>query len=233
MLKRFLTFLSLLAPVAASSQSHVVDLELVIAVDGSRSIDAEEFALQAGGIAAAFADPLFHEVVAQTAAGGIAVTYVQWSGRDHQRQVVGWRHVTGAASAVGFAKEVLQTGRVIADGPTSIGGAIEFSTGLLESNAFEGKRRVIDISGDGFNNTGNRPEIERDAALERGVIINGLTILNESPKLDAYFRRRVIGGRFSFVIAAQDFEGYREAFLRKLIREVRGQILAQAPLSGE
>lgn len=214
-----------LAPSAAQTQGVPVDLELVLAVDGSRSIDNHEFALQIGGIAAAFRDPAFHEVLYQAAPEGIAVTLVQWTGHGNQIQVLPWMRVGDAIAAASFASQVAGAGRGLPPGPTGIGSAIRFSYQLLEQNGFAGKRRVIDVSGDGYNNSGNRPEIARDEAMARGIVINGLTVMNDIPLLDHYFTARVIGGPGAFVIKTDDFDGFAAAFLRKLIREVTGHII--------
>ena len=118
--------------------------------------------------------------------------------------------------------QVLAAGRRINPGPTGIGSAIRYSYRLMEANGFSGARQVVDISADGYNNSGNQPEIARDEALAMGVTINGLTVMNEVPGLDRYFSTRVIGGPRAFVVEAFDFGQYAEAFLLKLIREVSG-----------
>jgi hypothetical protein len=204
------------------AQDVAVDLELVLAVDGSRSIDENEFALQLQGIAAAFRDRTFLAALRSTAPGGIAVTLVQWAGYDHQAHVVDWRHVRDAPSAAAFADQVLAAGRRIQPGPTGIGSAIRYSYRLMDANGFVGARQIIDISGDGYNNSGNRPEIARDEALALGVTINGLTVMNEIPGLDHYFSTQVIGGPGAFVVEALDFGQFAQAFKLKLIREVSG-----------
>jgi hypothetical protein len=212
------------------AQRVAVDLELVLAVDGSRSIDPHEFALQVNGTAAAFQDRRFLAALRSAAPQGIAVTLVQWAGYDDQVHVVGWHHVRDAASASVFAARVLAAGRALAPGPTSIGGAIDYSARLMETNGFSATRQVIDVSADGYNNSGNRPEIARDDALANGITINGLTVMNEVPGLDRYFSSRVIGGPGAFVVEALDFEQYADAFLRKLVREVTGsQVTVSTP----
>jgi len=204
------------------AQNVTVDVELALAIDGSRSIDEYEFALQLQGIAAAFRDHRFLAVLQSAAPRGIAVTLIQWAGDKHQAHVVAWRHVEDADSAASFADQVLAVGRKLKPGPTAIGSAIRFSYLLMGTNGFTGARRIIDISGDGYNNSGNRPEIARDEALARGVTINGLTVMNEIPALDRYFSTRVIGGPGAFVVEALDFVEFADAFRLKLIREVSG-----------
>lgn len=198
----------------------VVDMELVLSLDGSRSIDAPEFALQVEGVALAFRDPEFLETLQAAAPRGVAVTLVQWAGVDRQVMVAPWRLVRDPISAADFAEEVLAAGRVVEPGPTGIGGAILHGVGLIEGNRFAASRRVIDISGDGYNNSGNRPESARDAAVALGVVINGLTVMNEVADLDRYYAARVIGGPGAFVVEARDFQDYAAAFRLKLIREI-------------
>jgi hypothetical protein len=204
------------------AQDIAIDLELVLAVDGSRSIDENEFALQLEGIAAAFRDRTFLAALRSAAPRGIAVSLVQWAGYDQQAHVVAWRHVEDAPSAAAFSDQVLVAGRRLQPGPTGIGSAIRYSYRLMEANGFSGTRQVIDISADGYNNSGNQPEIARDEALALGVTINGLTVMNEVPSLDRYFSNRVIGGPGAFVVEALNFEQYADAFILKLIREVSG-----------
>jgi hypothetical protein len=206
----------------SQAQNIAVDLELVLAVDGSRSIDENEFALQLEGISAAFRDRKFLAALRSAAPQGIAVSLVQWAGYDQQAEVVAWRHVGDAPSAAAFSDQVLAAGRRLQSGPTGIGSAIRFSYRLMEANDFTSSRQVIDISADGYNNSGNQPEIARDEALALGITINGLTVMNEVPGLDRYFSTRVIGGPGAFVVEALNFEQYAEAFLLKLIREVSG-----------
>ncbi|MFQ5623040.1 MAG: DUF1194 domain-containing protein [Paracoccaceae bacterium] len=213
---------------STNAQSIQVDLELVLAVDGSRSVDADEFSLQTEGIAAAF----LHEdvLVALSAAAprGIAVALVQWAGSLDQLTVVDWHHLKDREGAQIFAEQILLKGRQVRPGGTDIGEAIVFSLALLGRNRFDGTRRVIDVSGDGYDNAGGRPETARDIALGEGVVINGLTILNETPQLHGYYARRVVGGPGSFVIEAVDYSTFATAFRLKLIREIAGQRLARA-----
>ena len=212
-----------LAPARASrAQEIAVDLELVLAIDSSRSVDRREFDLQIKGITTAFRDPGFHATLRNYAPRGIAVALVQWSGQKSHINVVGWQFITGAASARAFADQVEAAGRRIAPGSTSINNAIGFASALLRGNGYRGARQVIDVSGDGYNNTGNRPELTRDKAVAMGITINGLTITNEVAGLDRYFRDRVIGGPGAFVMRALDYRDFAAVFNRKLIREVIG-----------
>ncbi len=212
--------------VPARGQGTSVDLELVLAVDSSSSVTAEEFDLQMQGIANAFRHSAV--VAAIEAAGdlGIAVSLVQWSDNRRQFLAIDWMHLTDAQSAEAFAEEIDATPRFVIGGGTAIGGAMSFSTRLIERNDYLGRRRVVDISGDGRANQGNQPEDERDKAVAAGFTINGLAILNEDFLVDRYYLYNVIGGTGAFLVTAEDFQDFQEAILRKLIQEISGVPLA-------
>jgi hypothetical protein len=204
-----------------------VDLELVLAVDVSRSIDAEEYDLQKQGYARAITDPKVLGAIRSGMLGAIAMTYVEWSGSTQQQQVVEWAVIRDAASAEAFATSILAAPRSFA-AYTSISGAIDFSLQLFGRNQFDATRRVIDVSGDGSNNSGRPVWMARDYAIESGVTINGLVIMNDrpnpigrpEPKLDDYYRDQVIGGDGAFLMAVEDFQSFANAILAKLIKEI-------------
>ena len=150
----------------------------------------------------------------------IAVTAVQWSGFQDQYVSLDWQIVNDAASAAAFAKRLADMPRRYPNDFTHIAGAIEFSTRLIAHAPYLATRRVIDVSGDGENNVNVPPGAARDAAIRDGVTINGLAILNESDRLDEYYRRNVIGGPGAFVEVAQDYDDFAAAMLRKLLREI-------------
>jgi hypothetical protein len=205
---------------AVPARAVPVDLELVLAVDCSGSIDDSEFALQIKGYAAAFSHPSVIRAIRSGRYGAIAVTYMQWSGPFLQDQAVGWTLVNDADSAEDFGAKMVAARRTIYRGGTSLSGAIEQASGLFGKSPYEGVRRVIDVSGDGINNTGRRPEAARDEAVSRGLTINGLAILTDFGGLDRYYEENVIGGTGAFVIAAENFESFAAAILNKLIREI-------------
>lgn len=223
-LRRALSIVALLAAIAVGAalpaQAVPVDLELVLAVDCSGSVDESEFALQIKGYASAFSHPSVIRAIRSGQHGAVAVTYVQWSGPFLQNQVVGWTLVKDADSAESFGGRMAAARRSIYSGGTSLSGVIDFSTTLFGKSGYEGQRRVIDISGDGINNTGRRPSDARDDAVSRGLTINGLAILTDFGGLDRYFEENVIGGPGAFVIAAESFESFAAAILNKLIREI-------------
>jgi hypothetical protein len=204
---------------AAQARAVPVDLELVLAVDCSGSIDDAEFTLQIRGYAEALTHPSVIRAIQSGAHRAIAVTYVQWSGPQIQSQAVGWTLIRDEASARAFAAAMTGARRQIYGGGTSLSGAIDFSRPLF-GRGFEGPRRAIDISGDGTNNRGREPDEARDEALREGVTINGLAILTDFVYLDNYYREHVIGGPGAFVIPAEDFGSFAAAILNKLIREI-------------
>ncbi|MEX2630974.1 MAG: DUF1194 domain-containing protein [Tistlia sp.] len=232
-MRQVLALLVLLAaaagPPAAARAATAVELELVLAVDGSSSVTSWEFDLQMRGLSAAFRDPEVQGAVRAAGDLGIAVTLVQWSGRDRQIKAVEWTLIYDGASAAEFAADLDAAPRYVTGGSTAIGNAIGFSQLLLESNGYQGKRRTIDVSGDGRTNQGVQTPELRDAAVAAGITINGLAILNEDPGVDAYYRDNVIGGSGAFLISATDYRDFARAIRMKLIREIGGPPLVQAP----
>lgn len=205
-----------------------VDLELVLAVDVSGSVDFEEASLQRHGYIQAISSPEFAKAVTGGVLGRIAVIYVEWAGEDVQATVLDWRVIDGAASAAAFANSLAAA--PISTGPwTSISDAIIYAVPLLEGNQFQGTRRVIDISGDGPNNTGALVTGARADAIAKGITINGLPIINDRlqpsgrpqlQNLDGYYAACVIGGPGAFLVAARDFKDFGRAIRRKLLFEI-------------
>jgi Protein of unknown function (DUF1194) len=219
-----------LVPQAARAGGDV-DLLLVLAADVSRSIDAAKFQLQRDGYAAAVADPRVLDAIHAGRNGRIGLTFVEWSGIGAQHVVIDWMKLGDAASAKDFGDRLLEAPRSFAD-RTSISGAIDFAMSELALAPFQAARRVIDISGDGTNNAGRAVGDARDEALAKGVTINGLVILSDSPMswnpdhtnppggLDNYYRNNVTGGPGAFVMVAKDFNSFGEAIIGKIIAEV-------------
>jgi len=214
----------------AAAQQIAVDLELVIAVDVSGSIDPEEARLQREGYYNAFTNAKIINAIRSGPHGRIAMTYMEWAGSHYQRTVIDWSVIDGAEAARQFVAR-------LADVPpttqrwTSISGAIDYAVQLLAQSPFAGTRKVIDISGDGSNNNGRSVVLARDEAVARGIVINGLPIVNERPTmwggmpergLDGYYERNVIGGPGSFIVVADGFEKFADAILQKLILEIAG-----------
>ncbi len=213
----------------ACALEKVVDLELVLAVDASSSVSAQEFDLQIKGLAEAFRTPQVLAAVQASGDLGIAVSVIQWSDNRKQTTAVGWSLVRGEAGALALADAIEATPRFLVGGGTAIGGAIKYAVRQFENNGFAGRRQVIDVSGDGRTNQGSRPSDQRDRAVELGITINGLAILNEDPNIDTYYYRYVIGGTGAFVLTANDYESYALAILAKLIREIAAVPIAAVP----
>jgi hypothetical protein len=226
------TFLALaiacLAPDAVAAER--VDVALVLAVDVSGSIDAEEYQMQHEGYAGAFESEAVIDAVQSGEHRAIAVTFVEWSGFGHQKQMVGWTLIKDRESARAFAAEIKGVPRAFSDW-TSISDGIDFSAALFERSGFAGDRLVIDISGDGVNNNGRPVIAARDDAVAKGIVINGLPILNEDPTLDVYYQENVIGGPSAFKIAVKDFDTFAAAILAKLTREIAGIAMSRFDLA--
>ena len=216
-----------LGPAATPVRStDTVDMALVLAMDVSGSVNAYEYGLQRDGVAAAFRDP---EVLAAIQLGQrkrIAVTVVQWAGVGKQAISVPWKIVGARDAAWDFSDQVKAMPRKFINGETHIAGIIEFASKVaLQAPATTG-RYVIDISGDGMDNVGYAPDFARNRAVKSGVTINGLAILNETPRLTEYYHHRVIGGPNAFVMKANRYEDYAEAIRKKLIREISQHLLS-------
>jgi len=208
------------SPVALADTA--VDLQLVLAVDASGSVNQYRFDLQKQGYAAAFRNPRVIQAIRSGISGAIAVTVVQWTGPEMQSQVIDWTVIHDEASANMFAAAIDDTPRRLFSGGTSISGAIDYGVALLLRSRFRETRRVIDVSGDGSNNRGRPVILARDDAVRAGITINGLPILALEPGLDKYYWDYVIGGPGSFMVTAQSYEQFGEAVLKKLITEIAG-----------
>ena len=195
-----------------------VALELVLAVDISISVNGFEYALITGGMAHAFRDP---EVVALiTGQGGVAVTLFQWNSRIAADRTIPWTLLDDPASIGAFADRVQMLRRSPGRGFTAIGTAIDHGVRLIGENGFDGRRRTIDVSGDGYSNTGIPLIISHQRAREHGIVVNGLPILSNHSDLDTYYFERVILGSGAFVEPAASYDDFAAAFLRKLRREL-------------
>jgi hypothetical protein len=211
---------------APSLAAERVDLELVLAVDVSRSVDYLEGKLQREGYISAFSNPVLLAAIKSGYHGRIAVTYVEWSSRGMTRIVAPWTLIADAKDADAFNR-ILRTEYIGYGDRTSLSGVIDLAVSMFPVNAFDGDRRVIDISGDGYNNAGGLITYSRDEAVLRGITINGLPIINSNggPQqtvldLDDYFRGCVIGGPGAFIVVAEGFDTFAEAITRKLILEI-------------
>lgn len=218
-------WLAALAPPAAG-EGIEVDLELVLAIDVSYSVDWHEGYLQREGYIRAFEDPRLIEAIQSGYLGRIAVTYVEWAGRGVIRRLVDWTLIDSPEAAEAFAMQLISQ-PVSGGRGTSISGILALSASMFGANEFDGPRWVIDISGDGANNVGGNVAIHRDMVVRNGITVNGLPILDPSgtrlPDLDVYYRECVIGGTGAFVVVADGFHSFAEAILRKMILEIAGR----------
>jgi hypothetical protein len=214
----------------ADKAQPVVDVELVLAVDVSYSMDMDELAVQREGYAQAIVSKEFLQALKALPNGKVSITYFEWAASNDQKIIIPWRVIDGPETADAVADEILKT-PIRRASRTSISGAIYFAMPLFESNPYPGLRRVIDISGDGANNNGAPVTPARDEAVSKGIVINGLPIMVKDPSystmdienLDWYYEDCVIGGPGSFVVAIKDREKFKEAIRTKLLLEVAGR----------
>jgi hypothetical protein len=229
--KLFLScLLAVLLTADARAQTANVDLELVLAVDVSRSMDFEEQRLQRNGYVAAFRHPEVLAAIASGPLGRIAVTYVEWAGPASQSVIVPWTVLASSDDALAFA-ERLDGGEMLRERGTSISSGLYFAAKLFESSGVRGLRQAIDVSGDGPNNMGPPVVPTRDGLIERGITINGLPIMLRPgggfgpygiPNLDVYYEDCVIGGPGAFVITVDEVSQFPAAIRRKLVLEIAG-----------
>jgi len=228
--RAFVAFLTLLvscwAASGAAAQDREVDLELVLALDSSGSVNTREFNLQLQGYIDAFRNPAVIETVTNGDTGAIAVPLLIWAGDTSRgtRVIADWTLIDSQETAEEFVEKILSTPRFMLRDGTSLSNVIETSARLFRGNGFQGNRMVVDISGDGTNNIGYEPTIARDVAVRAGITINGLAILTDFPDLDLYYGEQVVGGPGAFVVSAQNFHAFSAAVLNKLVREIAGTI---------
>jgi Protein of unknown function (DUF1194) len=207
-----------------------VDIELVIAVDVSYSMDPDEQALQREGYVLALTSREFMRALREGANGKIAVTYFEWAGQFDQKIIMPWRLIEGPESADAVAAEIARAPYRRAS-RTSISGALRFAKPLFDNSGYRGLRRVIDVSGDGANNSGPLVAPMRDEVLAAGITINGLPIMlkrsnfgtMDIENLDVYYEDCVIGGPGAFVVPIREREKFIEATRTKLVLEVAGR----------
>lgn len=205
-----------------------VDLELVLAVDVSLSMDLDEQRLQRDGYVAAFRDPEVQKAITSGPHGRIAVTYMEWAGPPSQQVVIPWTTVDGAEAANALADR-LELTPISRARMTSISAALQFSGRLFATSGAKGIRRVIDVSGDGPNNAGDPVVPVRDRLVADGIVINGLPVMLklaagffDLAELDLYYADCVIGGTGAFMIPIKQPSEFRTATRRKLLLEIVG-----------
>ncbi len=223
----------LLAASRSQAAAPTVDLALVLVTDVSRSIDDSEFKLEKQGYAAAFSDAKVQAAIQGGPAGQIAVAYVEFSGAEQVSTVLDWSTISDAASAEGWAARLVAAPRS-SYGRTAIGSGLDRAAALLAAGGFGDARQVIDVAGDGTSNAGRPVTEARDAAVEEGITVNGLAIINEHPVsytfahvqppggLAGWYRENVAGGPGCFVVEVHDFAAFGAAVSRKLASEIAG-----------
>src|SRR6516165_5818980 len=223
----FLIFCSL----AGQARSAGVDLELILAADVSRSIDDAEFDLQRKGYAAALTDERVLTAIRGRSGAAIGVSFVEWSGDEDQQVVVDWTEIRDEEDAGTVATAILAAPRSFM-GRTSISAAIDFAMAHFAKSKWQANRHIIDVSGDGTNNSGRPVTEARDQAIASGITINGLAIINDKPNLGysahtqppgglpLYYKQNVIGGPNAFLIVVEDFNSFADAMANKLAKEI-------------
>ena len=225
---------ALMATTACTSThaAERVDLLLVLAADVSGSMDKSKFELQRSGYAAAFSNPRVIEALRGGPTGRVAAAFIEWSGVLQQKVVIDWTVISNDETARQFGDRIMEAPRAFARNSTSISAGIDFGVTQLDRAPYKAHRRVIDVSGDGDNNSGRAPAAARDVAIAKGITINGLVILTEpsfhsysshtNPPggLANYYRNNVIGGAGAFVAVAKNFNSFGNAITKKLIAEI-------------
>ncbi|MEQ8815281.1 MAG: DUF1194 domain-containing protein [Thalassobaculum sp.] len=206
---------------SAEIRAEPVDLELVLAVDSSASVDYIEFNLQLEGLAYAFRDPDLIAAIGNGRHGAVAVVLMEWASTGRNEIVLPWTRIRDAADAAAFADRIDRSPRQIQTGATSISSAIRFANALFDDNGYEGTRRTIDVSGDGYNNQGEALSSARAEVIASGTTINALAIENQVLGLGDYFEDQLIGGLGAFVIRADSYRDYLGKIRRKLLREIQ------------
>ncbi|MEM7425130.1 MAG: DUF1194 domain-containing protein [Pseudomonadota bacterium] len=206
---------------ASARSAQISELELVLAIDVSGSVDREEFARQINWPSAAFrSEDIIHLIKKTGQRGAIHVTVAQWSGEPHQAQAVPWTRLLDRTSALSFTEAIDGTRRRLKFYSNAIGNALVFSRQLFAQRPGTCRRRVVDVSGDGASNEGPGAGAIRDWLVAENVTVNGLGIRGSQPELDQYYRDNVIGGEASFLITAESFRDFPAAVRRKLLREI-------------
>lgn len=221
----------LIFPSPKAHAANPVDLQLVLAVDASGSVDEREYRLQLHGIAEAFRDPEVIKAIGAGPHGRIAVALMVWAESNRPKAKTPWRIIADRADALAFADLTNGFGRPVGGG-TGIGKAMVTAVRMLESSGLTGTRRVIDVSGDGRETTFREwsvpPDQARHAAIDRGITINGLAITAEDKGLAAYYETQVIAGPGAFVMTAGSIDDFKRVMRAKLLREIRGDLIVGA-----
>jgi hypothetical protein len=234
-MKRRTALLGSLAAATASTATTAaraetpVDLQLVLAVDVSRSIDEVEAELQRRGYIEALTNERIIDAILSGENRRIAVCYTEWAGTHYQVVVLDWAVIDSPSAARRFADKLAEAPRQ-SQSWTAVGAALAHAGQRFDNSGFVSKRRVIDISGDGRTNDGPPAELVRDRLVSQGIVVNGLPVMMNRTNfgrppdlsLDKYYEENVIGGPGSFMIVADDFDQFGRAVRTKLVREISG-----------
>lgn len=227
-LKLFLGFVLLWTFIGerpASADQATVDLQLVLAIDVSSSVNYGEFDLQMRGYVAAFRSAEVKEAITSGLFGHVRIAMMQWAGKEQQHLSIGWTDIRSAQEAENFADLLEYVPRAFDFGGTSIRPALGYAKSLLQTDSLIATRQVIDLSGDGRVSVGGEPTAIRDIIVQSGATINGLPILNEEPDLAQYYQQNVTGGIGSFVEVATSYQDFARAIKIKLAREIKGEFI--------
>ncbi len=209
----------------ANAQKATVDLQLVLNIDVSSSVNYDEFDLQMRGYVAAFESTEVKEAITSGFFGHIRVSLIQWAGDTQQQVSIDWTDIRSSADAEAFARKIEYLPRAYDFGGTAIAPALRLAMSQFSKDNVIATRQIIDLSGDGRVSMGAVPQAIRDQIVSAGVVINGLPILNEEPDLADYYRNNVIGGLGSFIEIAADYKDFTRAITEKLAREIRGDFI--------
>lgn len=221
-LRKFISAFAVLTTIS-TAPAQACGLELVLAMDVSRSVTNDEYELQLGGLVQAFRHPEVVEAIRWTP-GGIMVSVTEWSGADAQAQTIGWRALSAPESVAAFASELAASRRQFFGAYTAIGEALVHANAVAAQNPETCTRRVIDVSGDGQSNRGRDPAPIAKTLAAQGVTVNALAIRGAKPDPAEYYAQQVIAGPGAFVEVADGFDDYAPAILRKLLREITPQV---------
>ena len=213
----------------------LVDLQLVLAVDVSRSIDEVEAELQRRGYTEALTNRTVIDAILSGEHKRIALSYAEWAGTHYQVVVIDWTLIDSAAASHRFAEKLAEAPRT-SQSWTAVGAALAFAARRFDVSGYESKRRVIDVSGDGRTNDGPPAEMVRDRLVPQGIVINGLPVMMNRTNfgrppdtgLDKYYEENVIGGPGAFMISAANFDDFGRAVRNKLVREISARPTSRA-----
>lgn len=200
-----------------SPPARACEVALLLSIDISGSIDAGEYAIQTQGLALALQEA---GIVDTLVAGEMALAVVHWSGVGRQALVLPWTRMVTAADVARFASTIAAQPRAFTASDTAVGEAIDFSTAQFTAVP-DCKRKIIDMSGDGPENSGFTDAAARARAHNSGIEINAIAIedAGRSAPVTQYYQKWVItkGG---FVLTARGLEDYPRAIRDKLWREI-------------